>query len=145
MNNQPGNCSEEIYSVIVMPFFLEKKVKGFLYLENKQIKDLFTEKDIEILSMIAGQIALILEKSYLPLGKIQEKAENTDHKNLIEKYEITQREKEIIDLLLEGKTNKAISKELFLSFYTVKTHIYNIYRKTAVKNRVELTNLFGSK
>lgn len=54
------------------------------------------------------------------------------------KYNISDRETEIIEALVVGKTNKEIAAELFISINTVKTHIKNIYRKLEVKNRVQL-------
>lgn len=57
-------------------------------------------------------------------------------------YGITQREREIIQLICEGRTNQQIAEELFISVQTVKDHNHNIFRKTAVRNRVELVNLF---
>lgn len=51
-------------------------------------------------------------------------------------YKLTPREKEFIELIYSGKSNKEIAEILFLSESTVKTHIYNIFRKMDVKNRV---------
>jgi DNA-binding CsgD family transcriptional regulator len=51
---------------------------------------------------------------------------------------ITGREKEVIELLLRGYNNKQTAAKLFISERTVKNHIYNIYGKTGVKNRVQL-------
>lgn len=53
-----------------------------------------------------------------------------------EQFKITTREKELIELIYAGKSNKEIADTLFLSESTVKTHIYNIFRKMDVKNRV---------
>ena len=50
----------------------------------------------------------------------------------------TKREQEIINLLLEGKSNKEIAKELYISFHTVKTTLENIYLKTGIHNRLLL-------
>jgi ligand-binding sensor domain-containing protein/DNA-binding CsgD family transcriptional regulator len=55
-------------------------------------------------------------------------------------FNLTKREQEIIVLVLAGKTNKDIEKELFISLKTVKTHLYNIYRKLRVQNRLQLMN-----
>jgi DNA-binding CsgD family transcriptional regulator len=60
--------------------------------------------------------------------------------NFYTRYNITPREQEIIDLIIKGKTNEEIGDELFLSTKTVKNYVSNIYKKTAVKNRVQLTN-----
>jgi len=62
--------------------------------------------------------------------------------SFIEKYNITNREQEIIQLIQEGYTNSAISKKLFLSEKTVANHIYNIYKKLNIKSRFELICLF---
>jgi DNA-binding CsgD family transcriptional regulator len=56
------------------------------------------------------------------------------------RLEITPREGEIIRLVLLGKTNAEIAAELFISLKTVKHHIYNVYQKLRVKNRVQLVN-----
>jgi DNA-binding CsgD family transcriptional regulator len=57
-------------------------------------------------------------------------------------YGLTNREKEVAALLLEGCRNKAIGKRLYISEATVKTHILNIYQKTGVNSRVQLANKF---
>jgi DNA-binding CsgD family transcriptional regulator len=72
---------------------------------------------------------------FQPLGPI------TDSGSL-ERYGITGREREIIELICAGRTNQEIADRLFISLATVKDHNYNIFRKTGVRNRVELTNLF---
>ena len=48
------------------------------------------------------------------------------------------REKELLRLLVLGKTNREIGQALFISVNTVKTHIKNIYGKLRVSNRVQL-------
>jgi DNA-binding CsgD family transcriptional regulator len=61
---------------------------------------------------------------------------------LFERYDITPREQEIVRLICSGKTNKEIAEELFISLQTVKDHVYRIFRKCEVKNRVRLVSLF---
>jgi DNA-binding CsgD family transcriptional regulator len=65
-------------------------------------------------------------------------------KQFIEEYNISKREEEVIKRLCEGKSNKEISETLFISLQTVKDHVYRIYQKTDVKNRVQLINLIQS-
>jgi len=55
---------------------------------------------------------------------------------------ITKREREVISLIQEGKTNQEIADELFISVATVKDHNHNIFRKAEVRNRLELAKLF---
>ena len=51
---------------------------------------------------------------------------------------LTQRERQIADLVVDRKTNPEIAAELFLSPKTVETHLRNIFRKLDVSSRVEL-------
>ena len=60
-----------------------------------------------------------------------------------ESYSLTQRENEILDLLAQGFRNKEIAARLFVSVNTIRTHIYNIYEKLHVQNRVEALNKTG--
>ena len=48
---------------------------------------------------------------------------------------LTEREKEVLFLLVSGLPNKAIAEKLFVSSGTVKTHTLNIYMKMEVSNR----------
>lgn len=50
---------------------------------------------------------------------------------------ITQRESEILNKLRLGASNVEIARLLFISENTVKTHLYNLFRKIAVKNRTQ--------
>lgn len=58
-------------------------------------------------------------------------------------YGLTERERQVADLLLEGASYQAICDRLFISIPTVKTHSSNIYRKCSVRNRVELLKLLS--
>ncbi|MGB6084662.1 LuxR C-terminal-related transcriptional regulator [Moheibacter sp.] len=50
------------------------------------------------------------------------------------KIELTEREKEILQLIVQEKTTKEIAEELFLSEKTIETHRSNIMQKLDVKN-----------
>jgi PAS domain S-box-containing protein len=56
-------------------------------------------------------------------------------------FGLSAREREVCLLLARGLSNQEIADRLFISPGTVKNHIYNIYEKTKVKNRVELARL----
>lgn len=56
---------------------------------------------------------------------------------------LAKREKRILEKILQNKTNKEISEELFLSIHTVEDYVSDIYDKCDVKNRTELVNKFN--
>jgi len=66
----------------------------------------------------------------------------TKFDELAERYNITKREREIIEFICRGKTNKEIGEELFITPLTVRDHISKIFTKTKVKSRLQLANLF---
>jgi two-component system response regulator DesR len=50
---------------------------------------------------------------------------------------LSDREKEVLDLIAQGATNPEIAQRLFLSPHTVKEHTSALYRKLKVRNRAE--------
>jgi DNA-binding NarL/FixJ family response regulator len=62
---------------------------------------------------------------------------NTDPLHILSK-----REKEILEALSKGLLYKEIAEKLFISSETVRKHVYHIYEKLHVTNRVEAVNRF---
>ena len=51
---------------------------------------------------------------------------------------ISRREKDIVELIVAGHSNKEIADRLYISLSTVKSHLYSIYRKLDISSRMEL-------
>ncbi|HEY0286977.1 MAG TPA: LuxR C-terminal-related transcriptional regulator [Pseudomonas sp.] len=51
---------------------------------------------------------------------------------------LTQRELEVLQLVMQGCTNKDIAQRLGISDYTARDHVSALLRKTGVKNRSQL-------
>lgn len=60
---------------------------------------------------------------------------DSDEENLL--HYLTNREEEVLSLLLEGATYKDVARELFISETTVKTHVNNIFQKLQVKEKTQ--------
>lgn len=73
-------------------------------------------------------------QQYDPGGK----AELPDLSRFYKDKNISDREREIIELLIEGQSNREVGESLFISYNTVKTHVRNIYRKMEVSNKLQL-------
>jgi DNA-binding NarL/FixJ family response regulator len=59
-------------------------------------------------------------------------------KNHASNYQLSEREKEVLKLIVEGLSNKLIASKLFVSTRTVDAHRYNIMQKMQVKNTAEM-------
>lgn len=72
--------------------------------------------------------------------KVEKKLEINDNRaqRLILKYSLTYREKEIVFLLLKGKSNAEIADALYIGLSTVKKHVSALFSKIEVKSRSEL-------
>jgi DNA-binding CsgD family transcriptional regulator len=106
----------------------------YLFLEEKLAyinQEVVMEKLKWSRSVNIGLIALILLLTYLVVR--QRKGQN---KSILP--ELSKQETLVRNLILQGKSNKEIANELYISLSTVKSHITNIYSKSNVANRREL-------
>ena len=72
-------------------------------------------------------------------SQIVEHALNGLPKTVIdESVRMTKRERQVIELIANGDTNKEIAQKLHLSTYTVKSHVHNILEKLALNTRVQI-------
>jgi len=56
-------------------------------------------------------------------------------------FDLTEKEREILGLLVKGHSNSEIANQLSISTATVKYHLTNIFTKLGAKNRVEATTI----
>lgn len=56
------------------------------------------------------------------------------------RHMLTRRELQIMELLADGATNLQIAESLFVSEHTIKSHLYNVFKKIEVKNRLQASN-----
>ena len=72
----------------------------------------------------------------LVLGSIQKTISPEESKNIAkEVYGLTERELDVLSLIVEGCTNPEIADRLIISRATAKTHVHNILQKLSVTNR----------
>jgi LuxR family transcriptional regulator, positive regulator of biofilm formation len=105
---------------------LAKNIKGFFYKDDGL--ELFLKGIKTILADELWVSRKLLSKFVLQSFKDKQEV-------VREKNNLTQREIEILAMVSLGSTNEEISESLNLSLSTVKTHLYNIYKKIKVKNR----------
>ncbi len=107
---------------------LKKGVRGFFY-EHDPLR-IFPEGIGVIFNGQLWASRRILSKTILDIKE----------KDIVTKKEariLTPREAEILSMAAAGATNEEIANELFISTNTVRTHIYNIFKKINVPNRLQ--------
>jgi DNA-binding CsgD family transcriptional regulator len=62
----------------------------------------------------------------------------------LDKSNLTEREKELLQLLVKGLSYKEIAAICFISIQTLNSHLKNIYQKLNVHSRSEVAAKFGS-
>lgn len=61
------------------------------------------------------------------------------------KKQLTDRELEVLQYVVQGKTNREIAQILMITHHTVKAHVASIIRKIGVKNRLDAALLAVTK
>jgi DNA-binding NarL/FixJ family response regulator len=61
-----------------------------------------------------------------------------DKSKALDAVRLTIRERQVIDLLGEGLSNKEISSRLHIAVHTVKSHVHNVLEKLALHSRLEV-------
>lgn len=57
---------------------------------------------------------------------------------VLESVRLTNRERQVVDLLAEGLSNKEIANRLHIAVHTVKSHVHNVLEKLALRSRLEV-------
>jgi DNA-binding CsgD family transcriptional regulator len=73
-----------------------------------------------------------------------EHASRLGMEHLLDRYSVTKRERQIVQKICLGKTNKEIADELFISLQTVKDHTHRIYSKIGINSRMQLVQMMNA-
>ena len=126
----------------ISPNLLSKAIKsvknGEMWLSRKIMSLIFADyvKNVKKMSQIWLECLLNLLRSPTADRKLSDIFNMTNLSKLLSK-----REKEILDLLANGNSNKDIANALFISEKTVRTHLHNIFRKLDISKRTEAVSL----
>ncbi|GAB3993405.1 response regulator transcription factor [Spirosoma daeguense] len=128
----------------IRPLFPDIKVLILSMLNDAQsIRRAFEAGAIGYCLKTAGQEELFRAIQFVCEGKQYAPSEFEELEEALDKqrkrYDLTEREAEIIQLIVAGESSKQIASKLFLSIRTVETHRKNIYRKLGVHTNVELS------
>jgi DNA-binding NarL/FixJ family response regulator len=114
--------------------FVKAGASGFI-LKNAMVNEFLKT----IRTVASGEKVLPPHMTDSLFSQIVERAVNGSQ-NVDLKYAVrmTKRERQVIDLIADGLTNKEIGLILHLSPYTVKSHVHNILEKMTLHTRVQI-------
>lgn len=128
---KPNNWHYALQVVIAK----HKKFLGAITFYRTIGKEDFQYDDIFVMDMLKDHLAYRMER-------YQKNGDMTSGKmsvaEAIDKYELTKREGTILGFLMSGTENADICEQLVITPNTLKKHIFNLYRKLGIKNRVQL-------
>jgi two-component system response regulator DevR len=104
----------------------------------------FVLKDASISDFVASIRAVASGQKVFPSSLteslLSQIVEDAARKGLVDIADVkmTTREREIVDLIADGRSNKEIGKRLSIATDTVKSHVHNILEKLSLRSRVEV-------
>ncbi len=115
---------------------LRAGVRGYL------LKDMTPDDVVDgIRRVAAGEMVVAPSMTAKMIGILQKGGTKEDYQNSLK--QLTDREQEILELLADGSTNKAIARTLGISNDTVKQHVRHILNKLNLSSRVEAAVLYA--
>ncbi len=114
--------------------FVKAGASGFI------LKDAMVSEFLKTIRYVAeGKKVLPPHMTGSLFSQIVERVVNGgNNPDLMDYVKMTTREKQVIELISEGMTNKEIGLALNLSHFTVKSHVHNILEKMALHSRIQI-------
>lgn len=130
-----------LISIVFLPLFVFEVFRAYIPL----LKDVTSLKMLSLPAffLVINTFSLIFANKYFNSPAFAEDNRLTEF--FIKKYSITDKEVEVIELLLNGLTYKQIAEKLYIANKTVDNHIQNIYKKLEITSKIQLFNLVRSK
>ena len=113
--------------------FVQAGAEGFI-LKNATVEEVINT----IRAVAGGETVLPYSMTGSLFTQVTEHALAHGKRNLKSAIRMTEREKEIIALIVEGMSNKEIASILNIATFTVKSHVHNILEKLALHSRLQI-------
>jgi DNA-binding NarL/FixJ family response regulator len=127
---RPLFARESFVAFRALPLVARGRLRGVLEVFNRSPLDLDEEAEEFLEAM--GSMAVVAIDHRARTGAEPQPGQRRPGPPL------TRLEREVLRLLVEGRTNRAIGEEVHLAVDTIKFHVRKLLRKTDTKNRTEL-------
>jgi DNA-binding CsgD family transcriptional regulator len=128
---------QNIHYKLSMYLGSSSKVLGLIGIFRPREHQDFSRKDVAKARILAPHLTTALE-NVIQLQRLASPGP------LTKEYRLTKREIDIVRCVCQGLTNDEIGERLYISRFTVETHVKNIFDKTGVKHRAGLASLLQS-
>ena len=106
---------------------------GFI-MKDASFEDFFTT----IREVAAGEEVLPPALTNSLFSQIVRNAAAGSKAKVLESVRLTNRERQVIELLGEGLSNKELATRMHIAVHTVKSHVHNVLEKLALRSRLEV-------
>jgi DNA-binding NarL/FixJ family response regulator len=113
--------------------FVRAGASGFI-MKDASFEDFFAT----IRRVAAGEEVLPQALTNSLFSQIARNASRSSKAKLLESVRLTNRERQVIELLGEGLSNKELATRLHIAVHTVKSHVHNVLEKLALRSRLEV-------
>ncbi len=113
--------------------YVRAGASGFI-MKDASFDDFFAT----IRAVAAGEEVLPGALTNSLFSQIARNAPRGDKIRILDAVRLTERERQVIDLLGEGLSNKDIATRLHIAIHTVKSHVHNVLEKLALHSRLEV-------
>lgn len=113
--------------------YVRAGASGFI-MKDASFEDFFTT----IRAVAAGGEVLPQALTNSLFAQIARNVAGVNRTKMMEGVRLTNRERQVIELLGEGLSNKEIATRLHIAVHTVKSHVHNVLEKLALRSRLEV-------
>lgn len=121
---------------------LRRGASGYLVYPHAEV----TEIDEAVRKVARGDLVLGSQAAQHLVSVMPEDEDDgplsAAQRGLVRKYDLSDREVEVLDLVARGRSNSEIGKALFISDKTVKNHLYRISTKLGASSRIEVMGIW---
>jgi DNA-binding NarL/FixJ family response regulator len=118
--------------------FVQAGVAGFL------LKEATSEDFLNAIRLVAGGTNVLPQALTRSLfSEIVEHEVGGNRSPLLLAVRLTKREREIVELIVDGLSNKEIAQRLNVATFTVKSHVHNIFEKLALHTRAQVASYYA--
>ena len=127
-----------LYYSVDVSIMYKGRLLGLLALYRQKVQGDFTDRELFMLQLLAEHLNARFYREAMPDPA---SSEDLLLKKAALKYGLSDREREIVSMIISGMSNDEISAALSIAPNTIKKHLQHIYAKTGIHSRPRLASL----